>query len=155
MKAFRFPLDRVLQWRATQCDLEETATARLISQREQLQSQLEQIGRYRQEASEVILAEREVDSVTFQTVANFHRRIAQLKSRTEANAKSLEAEIAAQMIRTADARRKKRLLETLRGKKLQNWTALQNAENEQAAADSWLTKFAAERYTTSNATPDC
>jgi len=66
---------------------------------------------------------------------------------------SLRIEAEAQLLRTAEARRKRKLLEILREKRLTEWTVLRDKEDEQAAADSWLSRYAAERYTTENVPP--
>lgn len=151
MKAFRFPLERVLHWRATQCDLEEAAMFRLTSQRGQLADAIARIATNRQQASESISSQNEVQSAEFQTVAAFNVSMDQQKVKLQARARELEIEIEKQLLRTADARRKKKMLETLRESRLAHWTTQQSAENEAAAADSWLARYAAERYTTTNA----
>ena len=151
MKAFRFPLNRVLHWRATQCELEEAALSRLTSRRVSLANAIEQIATSRKEAATEISTQTEVSSALFQTIPAFHVRIDQQKALLQLKAKELEREIEAQLRRTAEARRKKKLLETLRESRLSDWTALRNAEDEAAAADAWLARYASERYTTTNA----
>ena len=151
MKAFRFPLDRVLRWRATQCELEEAAMSRLTSQRTQLASAIEKIADGRRKASESISSQNEVQAAEFQTIAAFQVSMDVQKARFVQRSRELEKQIANQVVRTAEARRKKKLLEILREGRLTEWTAQRNAEDEEAAADSWLARYAAERYTTENA----
>ncbi len=154
MKAFRFPLDRVLHWRTTQCELEEAALTRLTSQRGKLSSAVAQIAAQRTEASDAISRNPEIESGEFQTVHAFHISLDQQKSRLQARARELERQIETQVRQTAEARRKKKLLEKLRESRLTQWTSLRNAEDETAAADSWLARYVSERYTTTNA-PSC
>ncbi len=153
MKAFRFPLDRVLQWRTSQCELEEAALGRLLSQRSQLLEALEQISGLRKRAADALVSEREIESATFHTIGNFNARTDQQKAMIRTRAQVLEREIEQQQRKTAEARRKKKLLETLRASRHNQWTVQLDAENEQVAADSWLARFSAERYTTTNAFP--
>ena len=153
MKAFRFPLDRVLRWRTTQCEMEEAAMSRLTSQRAQLANAIEQIAIGRKQASEAISSQNEVPAAEFQTIAAFQVSMDVQKTRLVQRSRELEQQIANQTIKTAEARRKKKLLEILREGRLTQWTALRNAEDEAAATDSWLTRYVAERYTTENATP--
>lgn len=153
MKAFRFPLERVLQWRRMQCELEEAANSRLVAQRAQLAQSLSDLTALRKGAADSILAETTVASADFQTLANFHVWTDHQRVRLQARAQQLQQEAQAQMLGTAEARRKKKLLETLRESRLVKWTALRDAEDEQAGADSWLSRFAAERYTTEHAAP--
>lgn len=151
MKAFRFPLQRVLQWRAMQCQLEDAVTARLTGQRDAIANAISNIVAQRMSAANAILDQPIIAAVEIQTVAAYQtttdQQIVQLKSK----ARELDREIAAQLRKSAEARRKKKLLETLREDRLEEWTTLRNAEDEAAAADSWLSRFAAERYTTTNA----
>ncbi len=153
MKAFRFPLERVLHWRKMQCELEEAATGRLAAQQAELAQKLNDVTALRKGAADSILAETTVASADFQTLASFNLWADQQRVRLQARAQQLQQEAQAQMLRTAEARRKKKLLETLRKSRLVKWTALRDAEDEQAAADSWLSRFVTERYTTEHAAP--
>lgn len=153
MKAFRFPLDRVLHWRTVQCELEEAAGLRLAAQRSQLAEQVEQISALRKNAASFITDQATVEATEFQTLASFNVWAEQRKAEIRRRAAKLKQEADAQFVRTAEARRKKKLLETLRESRLTTWTALRDKEDEQAAADSWLSRYAAERYTTENASP--
>lgn len=153
MKVFRFPLDRVLHWRTLQCELEEAAGARLAGKRAQLANQLEEVTGLRKSAAAFITRQSTVESADFQTLASFNGWAEQQKANIRVQAEKLRLEAAAQLLRTAEARRKKKLLEILREARLAKWTALSDKEDEQAAADAWLSRYAAERYTTENAFP--
>ena len=153
MKAFRFPLERVLHWRGMQCELEEAAGTKLITQRAALAQELIAIATARKNAADSILRSTEIFSAEFQTLATYNNWTDQQKARIGQKAGQLDQEIAAQALRTAEARRKKKLLEKLREGRLRKWTALRDAEDEQAAADSWLSRYAAERYTTEHVSP--
>ena len=153
MKVFRFPLDRVLHWRTLQCELEEAAGARLAGKRVQLANQLEEVTGLRKSAAAFITRQSTVESADFQTLASFNGWAEQQKANIRVQAEKLRLEAAAQLLRTAEARRKKKLLEILREARLAKWTALSDKEDEQAAADAWLSRYAAERYTTENAFP--
>ncbi len=153
MKAFRFPLDRVLHWRTLQCELEEAAGTRLAAQRAQVAEQLSNISVLRKEAADSVTQQTMVDACDFQTLANFNVWAEQQKIKIRERAEKLRLEAEAQLVRTAEARRKRKLLEILREKRLTEWTALRDKDDEQAAADSWLSRFAAERYTTENVPP--
>ncbi len=153
MKAFRFPLDRVLHWRKLQAELEEAATRRIAAQQAQIAKHLEEITSLRKRTADSLLAESPIRLENFQTLASFNTWADQQKLRVQAHARQLQQEAEAQLLRTAEARRKTKLLEKLRASRVTKWTALRNAEDEQAAADSWLSRFAAERYTTHNDLP--
>ena len=151
MKAFRFRLDRVLHWRAIQCELQEAALLRLTEQRVSLVDAIQQLGVTRKEASEAISSQLEIPSSIFQTVPAFHVRIDQEKAQLQLRGREVERALETQLRQTAEARRKQKLLEMLRESRLSHWTALRNAEDEAAAADAWLARYASERYTTTNA----
>ncbi len=153
MKTFRFPLDRVLHWRTLQCELEEAAGTHLAAQRAQLAEDLTKITTLRKDASDSVTQQTTVNASDFQTLASFNVWAEQQKAKIRARAEKLRLEAEAQLLRTAEARRKKKLLEILRENRLTEWTALRDKEDEQAAADSWLSRYAAERYTTENVSP--
>ena len=153
MKAFRFPLERVLQWRGMQCELEEATSTRLGIQRAALEQELVDLASARKNAAESIFRSPEILSAEFQTLATYNNWTEQQKARINQKVRQLDQQIAEQALRTAEARRKKKLLEKLREGRLQKWTVLRDSEDEQAAADSWLSRYAAERYTTDHASP--
>ena len=153
MKSFRFPLERVLHWRGLQCELEEAAGSRLASQRARLAEDLTKITALRKEAADSVTQQAMVDACDFQTLASFNVWADQQKGKIRERGEKLRIEAEAQLLRTAEARRKRKLLEILREKRLTEWTVLRDKEDEQAAADSWLSRYAAERYTTENVPP--
>jgi hypothetical protein len=153
MKAFRFSLERALHWRGIQCELEEAKSTRLGTERVALAQQLVNIATARKSAAESILSSAEILSAEFQTLATYNNWTEQQKVRIAQKARQLDQQIAEQALRTAEARRKKKLLEKLREGRLQKWTALRDSEDEQVAADSWLSRYVAERYTTDHASP--
>src|SRR5258708_5373366 len=141
MTAFRFRLQRVLDWRRTQLQLEE-------SRYKQRAAELAGLDRARAEAeAEGIHAEvqvREWNPVAGHDLAALDAFRLHIKAR--------QAEIALRRVQCAaklgeqqrimlEARRRCRLLERLAERRLAEWRALQDHELEELAAERYLAKW--------------
>jgi flagellar export protein FliJ len=141
MTAFRFRLQKVLDWRHTQLELEEARYRQAIAA-------VAEIDRARAAlAAEGIHTEAEVRSwnpVTECDLAalgefrlHVRARDADLASRRAAGVKELEARQAAML----EARRRYRLLERLKERGLAAWTAERDKELEQLASEAFLARW--------------
>jgi flagellar export protein FliJ len=141
--AFRFRLQKVLDWRRTQLEIEET------HYRQQCAA-LAEIDRARAElAAEGIHTEAEVrrwNPVTERDLAalgefrvHVRARDAELAAHRADCVKQLEAQQAAML----EARRRFRLLERLKERGLQAWTAELDRELEQLASEAFLSRWPA------------
>jgi hypothetical protein len=143
MTAFRFRLQKVLDWRHTQLELEE-------ARYRQQAAALAEIDRVRAElAAEAIHTETAVRSwnpVTERDLAalgefrlNVRARDAELTARRAECEKQLALRQAAML----EARRRYRLLERLKERGLEAWTAERDRELEQLASEAFLARWAA------------
>jgi len=142
MTAFRFRLEKVLAWRRTELDLAEAAFRReaaALAGLDRLAAELEARG---------IRAEVEVRD--WQTLAGrdlaalsgfrvyLERRGRELAQQRDAQARKL-AECRQALL---EARRRCRLLERLRERRLADWQAAESRELQQTAAESYLARLA-------------
>jgi flagellar export protein FliJ len=136
MNGFQFRLEKVLAWRRTQLDLAEAhferqtaAVAALASDRAGLETAGTRAG----------MAIREWDSVTGSDLAaleafrrGLRKRGEEMDARIAAARRDLEERRAAML----EARRRCRLLERLKERRLAEWTAAADREIEQLAGES-------------------
>jgi hypothetical protein len=141
MKSFRFSLDRVLDWRRTQLELEENRFR-------QRAAALAAIDRARAEVeAAAVAADLEVRRWSLVAGADLsaldefrkHARSQQelLAARRAACARELSAQQAAML----EARRRCRLLERLKDRRWSEWKSAGDRETEEVAAESWLAQW--------------
>ncbi len=141
MKAFRFPLEKALDWRRTQLELEE-------SRYKQQAAELAEIDRSRAEIeASGIRAEfqvrewRPVLSGDLAALGSFRLRVkheqAELAPRREECAQKLNA----QQNKMLEARRRCRLLERLKERRLAEWKSAESHELEEIAAESYIARW--------------
>ncbi len=144
MKAFRFPLERVLAWRRTQVDLEEARMrqhASAVAELDRLRAQLD---------SEALAAETDLrgrSTLAGEDLAALGSFRAYVRTQGERIAKhraDRERQLAAQQKILVEARRKCRLLERLRERRFQEWQEQSDREVENLAAESHLARLARE-----------
>lgn len=141
MNAFRFRLDRVLEWRRKQLDAEEEKV-RLRA------AAVDAVDRERAELEAAsISAEIEVrrrDGVTGADLAaldHFRRHARAEEHRLESRRAECARELAAQQAAMLEARRRCRLLERLKERRWSEWKAASDRELDQAAAESYLARW--------------
>jgi hypothetical protein len=142
MAGFRFRLDKVLEWRQTQLELEEIKFKRETSA-------LAEIDRRRAECeASGIKAEFQVRGWTqvtgrdLEALGSFRLRVkeeeAALTLKREAQAKRVAAQEAAML----EARRRCRLLERLKEQRAEEWRREENRALEAAASETYLAQWA-------------
>jgi hypothetical protein len=143
MTAYRFRLQKVLEWRRTELELEEARyrqQAAVVSEIDRARAEL---------AARLIHTEAAVRSwnpVTERDLAalgefrlHVRARDAELARRRAASVQELASRQAAML----EARRRYRLLERLKERGLEAWTAERDRELEQLASEAFLARWAA------------
>jgi flagellar export protein FliJ len=145
MNSFRFPLQKVLDWRETQLELEEA----------RFQQQVAMLAAIDHEYAEMeaagVTAEVEVRrwnplaGSDLSALGNFRllvqSREKQIASRRVACQQELEVRKSAML----EARRRCRLLERLKERRLAEWTAARDRELEDVASESFLARWSRQR----------
>ena len=145
MRSFRFRLERALDWRRMQFELEEAAYKRELASL----NELDRAGAAL--SSEAALVEariREAPDVSGGDLIAFGSYRLGLAARKEdLKVKHAEASrrAAEQQLSMIAARRRFRLLEKLREKRLEEWTQSESRELEELAADSYLARYCRDR----------
>lgn len=146
MKRFEFSLDRVLNFRRTQAEMERRKLESLGIERATLVRQISDLMRQRQESHKREDLAPGASIIPQQLAARetFHGFLSREKSRLQGLLNNLETAIQRQRQQFMEARRKCELLESLRGKRLSEWTAEMQKELEELASDAFRARSAAE-----------
>ncbi len=142
MKAFHFPLQRVLEWRALHMRTEEEKLS-------SIQNKLAEV-LYRDNALVVaqlnaqmnILGQQVMDGSEFRALAAFQLRIRNQRATLLASRRDLESQVAEQRKRLLKARKDCKILENLKERRKRAWTYLSERELENTAAESYISSWA-------------
>ena len=141
MKAFRFPLERVLDWRQMQLGMERSKIQTIANRIQQLDN------RRRTLAAERSLAEREVLQATtlegqdLARIAAFQLHVGNEELTIAETRGKCEHELTAQREKLIEAQRQVKLLQNLRDKRLTRWSADLAREQEQFAGEAYLARW--------------
>jgi flagellar export protein FliJ len=141
MKAFHFPLQRVLDWRALQLRTQEEKLS-------VLQGKLAEV-LHRENALLVaelneemhLLGQASVEGSEFRALAAFQLRLRHERISLQASRKNYENLIAEQRKRLLKARKDCKTVENLKERRKTAWTYLSDRELENTAAESYISKW--------------
>ena len=141
MNAFRFRLERVLEWRRTELELEENKFRReaaALSALDRVRAELEAAG------IKAELQVRQSPTITGRELAALGSFRLLVRSR-EADIARQRAErvksLAARRAALLEAQRRCRLLERLRERRLEEWRLAGNKEVEELASETYLAQW--------------
>jgi flagellar export protein FliJ len=141
MKKFTFPLARVLDWRRTQVQLEETTLERLNAELRALETRLRDARLEREQAGCWLLAGVSVTGAELAALDSFRKASAVECAKLAASAAATRPRVAAQLQVVIHKRRDVKLLELLHARKLQAWNAELDREIDREAGELHLSKF--------------
>jgi hypothetical protein len=141
MKSFRFPLEKALDWRRTQLELEEVRYKQQVGELAGLDRQRAEVEASGIRAEIQVREWRPIAAGDLTALGDFRlyvraRESAIAKQRFEAAQK-----LAEQQKLMLEARRRCRLLERLKERRLAEWTAARDHETEEVAAENYLARW--------------
>ena len=142
MKAFQFPLQRVLEWRELQMRTEEERLSTIQNRLVEVQHRENELTAARLNAEMNVLGRPLVEATEFRALAAFQLRIRGEKVSLVAARKNLETQIAEQRKRLLKARKDCKILENLKERRKKSWTYLHDRELENTAAESFISNWA-------------
>ena len=145
MKAFRFNLERVLEFHAAQVRAEEVKLQVLNDQAANLRRASESLDQSRAAEEDKIRHATVLEGADLQALESYRKQVQRQKEHLRDRLVDLEKRLDAQRDQLLKARRKLRLLEKLRERRLQEWTIEANKELEQIASESHLARFVREQ----------
>jgi flagellar export protein FliJ len=141
VKAFKFPLERVLDWRHLQMRAEEEKLAALQRRLDLTNHRRNALTSAELKSEWGLLKLTSVPGSELQALAAFQIRVRKECAALDLERLQCEKWIAAQRLKLLKARKDFRVLERLREKRKQAWTYLSNREVEDAAADAHISKL--------------
>ena len=138
MRAFEFPLRRVLEWRRTQFELEENKLRQLAATLEELRLAAVRLDLVKGRAEVAVRQSAVVEACDLWALAAYRQRlIAELKA-LALRRTACQREVDAQRQRVMEAQRQCRLLEKLEQRRRAEWSRAADREMENLAAESFL-----------------
>jgi hypothetical protein len=141
MTVFRFPLEKALEWRRTQLEWEEARFRQALETVAELDRESAALQQDGSRAESQLRSEPSVPGVELQALGEFRlhlrRRETALAGRKAASLQTLAERETAML----EARRRCRLLERLRDRRLAEWTRSRDRELEELASESFLARW--------------
>ena len=135
MKAFRFPLSRVLDWRRSEMELEENKLKQMHASLGELDRARAELESARSAAEQALVAQAVVEAQELHALDGWRWAVKVRCEEIARRRREQEAEIAAQQQKLMEARRRYRLLDKLRERRHAEWRyELEREEAELAAS---------------------
>jgi len=144
MKIFRFPLQRVLEWRALQLRVEEEKLAGLQQQLASLLELREKLAAERNRSQAHLFASGTAAGSDLQTWALYQARLVKQEELLKTQLLQCEKLTLEQRQRLLKARTDHRVLERLKERRWRQWVYLNDRELEDSAAEAYLSKWSRE-----------
>ena len=142
MKAFQFPLQRVLEWRELQMRTEEEKLSTIQNKLVEVLHRENALTAAQLNAEMNVLGRPLVEATEFRALAAFQLRIRGEKVSLVAARRNLETQIAEQRKRLLKVRKDCKVLENLKERRKKVWTYLHDRELENTAAESFISNWA-------------
>ncbi len=145
MTGFRFRLEKALDWRRTQLELEEAKLRERTAALAAVDAARAELDAAAVKAEMEVRHWNPVSGSDLRSLADFRVHVRQRGQALAARRAECAREAAAQQAAMLEARRKCRLLERLRERRLAEWTAARDRELEALASDSFLAQWGTAR----------
>jgi flagellar export protein FliJ len=142
MKTFRFPLQRVLEYRELQMRTEEERLSAIQIQLADVLHRENALTAAQLNAEMNLLARPVVEAAEIRALSAFQLRIRSEKISLIAARRNLETQIAEQRKRLLKVRKDCKILENLKDRRKKAWTYLSDREIENTAAESYISNWA-------------
>ena len=142
MKAFQFPLQRVLEWRELQMRTEEEKLSTIQNKLAEVLHRENALTAAQLNAEMNVLGRPVVEATEFRALAAFQLRIRGEKVSLVAVRRNLEIQISEQRKRLLKVRKDCKVLENLKERRKKAWTYLHDRELENTAAESFISNWA-------------
>lgn len=141
MTRFRFRLESVLAWRASQLEAEELRLRQLVEARAAVEREMAEVEAGRREAERQVRGAANLTAADLWALSAYREAARAQTAALDARRREREAQVAAQRERIAAARSRTRLLERLRQRRFEEWQYQGSREMEQFAADAYLARW--------------
>jgi hypothetical protein len=141
MQRFQFRLDRVLEWRRKQCQMEEKRLADCLVLAQAAKRRMAQLQAERASVERELLERSAIPAADFLNLGRYRLRAdkEELQAAEERRQRLLSA--AEQRARVQRARQRVKLIEKMRDRRLEEHTAAFGRELENAASEGYLARW--------------
>lgn len=140
MKRFHFPLERVRKWRQDQAGLEEMRLGQLYGEMRAVEADRQALIEKDERSRRGIIGRQYVTAQELSSLEAFKKHAEEHVQRLDVRRRALAADIGEQQARVLEAHRSFQLLDKLHGRALLSWTAARDKEQEEMAAELFLSK---------------
>jgi hypothetical protein len=141
MKTFRFPLEKALDWRRIELELEEARYKQFSAELTELDRRRAEIEASGLRAEIEVREWSPVSGGDLAALGSFRLRVKSQEAEIARRRGECALKLADQQKQMLEARRRCRLLERLKDRRLAEWTAARDHELEQIAAESYLARW--------------
>ncbi|MCS6954406.1 MAG: flagellar FliJ family protein [Bryobacterales bacterium] len=141
MKRFRFRLESVLRWRQTLEGIEQEKLRNLNARLHDLERARAEIEQLRRRLPGEVARRSGVSGAELAALDAYLRRLGAIEEELRQQRVQLHKQVEAQQQAVLEARRKVRLLERLKARRLADWQAELARETERVAADNYLARW--------------
>ena len=141
MKRFEFRLERVLDWRREQADVEEARLQPLFAERRHIQAERAQLETERAAADSAVVALREHSSTDLAALDAYRRHVRAAREKLDRREGDCGARILEQRRQVLVARRRFHLLERLKERARKHWQSDFDRELETLASEAFLARW--------------
>jgi flagellar export protein FliJ len=141
MPAFRFRLERALDWRREQREIEESGLARCVTALERSLARIAHLEAERQAIDRELVGRSSIPASDLAALSRYRLGAAQLAVSLEQERAQRRIDADRQRAKVQAARRKVSLLEKLRERRLAEHVQAEERELENSAAESFLARW--------------
>jgi flagellar export protein FliJ len=141
MKKFHFPLDRALDWRRTQARIEESKLERLYAALRTIDARDAAFHDQRAQSETALLSAGGATGQELAALDAFQRHVRAEQARLKQARQECGKQIAAQIEAVTRKRRDVKLIENLKQRRLDGWTAELGREIDRDADEAFLAKW--------------
>jgi flagellar biosynthesis chaperone FliJ len=153
MKAFEFRLERILEFRKEQAELERGRLHEVMQQIRRLEAEATALATRSNDEHDRVIAGEEVTGRDLASLSNYRQHVRRLSKELSRAQQVLDAHMQRQKAVVMESERKVRLLQRLKDKRHTAWQSACDRELEELAADSYLARLAAMRRSENQAEP--
>jgi flagellar export protein FliJ len=141
MKAFHFRLERVLEWRRTEFELEEHRLRETTAALDRLDEERGRLSAEMEAAEQALRSSDTVDGADLAAHSGYLLRLRWNAGALAGRRVPIERELATRQERLIEARRRLRIIEKYRERRLDAWEAALGREIEAFAGESYLARW--------------
>ena len=145
MKDFRFRLQRVLDWQLEQCELIENRVKSFCVELAHIQARIAGAQADLVAAEEQVLSAHRLDGASLNGLAAYRIRLRKRTDSLNTERKGCELRLAEQRARWIEARKRYRMMERLRHRRLTEYASELDRELELLAAEAYGARWNADR----------